>query len=405
MLPNVPYPILRSRSVFAALFVLVGLLLAASSADASVPDDISSCQTETERAPQEVVIPTRVFRGGPVGITIVEGETLCLAGQVEEDGHVSKTWLADSAQNEPVLVVVRLDPPGPMRELHVRSSSERWLSFDVAWVDDAGGARPMTHLHVPPGGRYFPAPDAVVHELLLDELQFYAPALASATQRASSPPPGLARRAAEGDLVVLAGMRLFRTLRGVDERLHASGYSAFSAVAPSFGGSLDFAFARWRFELMGIDSWTRATGPLGSIHADAFELRVSAGYDFLRWRGFTGFGLLGIGGSTFSMDEHGPNWNYLGSRAAVLGSPDRIMRDAGLLTLEAGFEHLVPLVPFGRMDGSNLGLLISLQGGYTHQLGLGDWFASGGGKANVAGSGDFDLSGTWLTLGVGAGAF
>jgi hypothetical protein len=210
-----------------------------------------------------------------------------------------------------------------------------------------------------------------------------------------------AERRIEFDLPVLVGVRHFRSLRGFDDALRASGYGVFPRSFPSLGGHLGLTLGRWRLRFSGNDAWTSVasrTGTPGAVRADLFEARLDGGYDFLRWRSLTGFALLGIGGSSFSMDARAPNWNYLGAQGAALGNPSTIKRDAGLLTLQAGFEDFLPL---GRVEGGTLALLVSIQAGYTQQLGLGPWFASQLPRADVPGTPDVDFSGTWVTFGAG----
>jgi hypothetical protein len=207
-------------------------------------------------------------------------------------------------------------------------------------------------------------------------------------------------RTIEFDLPVLVGVRHVRSLRGFDDALRASGYGGFPQSLPSLGGHMGVTLGRWRLRFAADDAWMSAassTGSHGTVSADLVEVRVDGGYDFLRWRTLTGFALLGIGGSTFTMDAVAPNWNYLGAQGAVLGNPTRIRRDAGLLTLQAGFSNLFVL---GRGGGGTVALLASIQAGYTQQLGLGPWFAEVP-HANVPGTPDVDFSGTWVALGAG----
>jgi hypothetical protein len=50
--------------------------------------------------------------------------------------------------------------------------------------------------------------------------------------------------------------------------------------------------------------------------------------------------------------------------------------------------------------GGTVALLVSVQAGYTKQLGLGPWFADVP-HVDVPGTPDVDFSGSWLALGVG----
>jgi hypothetical protein len=394
ILALVPDPVVRWRLALVALIVVAGLVLGAASAWAAAPDDLSSCTTHTDRAPDDIIIQTSVFEDTPSGITIVEGETLCLAGFVDGSGRVSKIRPADPALNEPPLIMLQMDPAGPTRALHVRTSAGRWLALTAARFNDEGTAHTFRSLHVPPDGKSFAAPDAGVHKFLL-----YMPRLYEVSSSIYEPwkPPGYSERKADGDLTLLTGARVFRSLHAFDQPLRAAGYNPFGSVAPELGASLGLAYWRVRGELMGVDAWTRANGPAGSIHANLVEVRLTVGFDFLRWRGLTGIALLGIGGSSFYMDNRGPNWDYLGARAA--SHPAGIMRDAGLLTFGLGFRQYVP---FGRADGANgVGLLLSLQAGYSQQFGLTSWASEEDQSTKVEGMPDIDLSGPSLALGLG----
>jgi hypothetical protein len=125
------------------------------------------------------------------------------------------------------------------------------------------------------------------------------------------------------------------------------------------------------------------------------------GYDFLRWRGLSGYALLGLTADAFRMDARGPNWDYLGSQAGALDNPDVISREIGMFTIETGFQQFVPFKP---ASASGSGLIGSLQFGYGQQFALGSWGSSNSSNSNrVAGTSDMNLSGMWISLGVGIG--
>jgi hypothetical protein len=390
--------VLRPRTSWRAIALvsvaaLSGAVLSTSLARADEP---AVCATESARPPGSIIVPMTVLAGGPVGVTIVEGETLCVAGPVERDGSMPKVGLSDAAQPEPYRVALRFDPAGPLRELSVRATPARWLAFSVGVVAPDGQVKSLGRWEIPPAGRYFPAPDPSIQVVVLYDFAFETPPAPPPRPR-SPRPPAVSDRNYEWALALWGGFRRFQSLQGLDKSLHASGYGSFSDRMPSLGGAMDIGVHRWRFQLAVTDDWTSASGPAGAaVHANLLELRAAAGYDFLRWRGLTGFALLGIGGASFTMDARAPNWDYLGSRASALGNPSSILRDAGLLTVQAGFEEIVPL---GQVQAPSRGLLFSLQGGYTRQLGLGDWFTSG--QGHVADPIDLDFSGGWITFGAG----
>jgi hypothetical protein len=211
------------------------------------------------------------------------------------------------------------------------------------------------------------------------------------------PPPSLADRTFEVGLDALGGVRAL-SLGAFDGPLRASGYAPFPRAFPSAGGGGHVVLGRWRFGLWFQYAWGRARRGSGGVDADLLEFRFAGGYDFVRWRGFTGFVLGGIGEGTFDIDAHGPGWTYLASTAANLGG-NRISRSNGELTLQTGFQQIVPL---SRAD-AGMSLFFSLNGGYTQQLGISGWFSGPSSRSTVEGPPHLNLGGTWVLFGVAIG--
>lgn len=214
------------------------------------------------------------------------------------------------------------------------------------------------------------------------------------------PPSSLADRTFEIELEALYGVRMI-SLGAFDGPLQASGYASFPRTFPSAGGAAQVVFGRWRFALWFQYAWARArslTGT-GGVDADLLEFRLAGGYDFLRWRGFTGFVLGGIGGGTFDIDAHGPRWTYLAGTAADLAAADTISRSNGELTLQAGFQQIVPL---SRAD-AGMSLFFSLNGGYSQQLGISGWFSGPSAQNAVEAPPHLNLGGTWVLVGMAIG--
>ena len=63
-----------------AIAVATGSWLVGPSAHAD--DDVAACTTRSDRSPGEIVTPTSVYMDRPMGVTIVDGETLCLTGKL-----------------------------------------------------------------------------------------------------------------------------------------------------------------------------------------------------------------------------------------------------------------------------------------------------------------------------------
>jgi hypothetical protein len=390
-------------------------------------DDVARCVTVSARPPGEIVVRTSVYARDPPGVTIVDGETLCLSGTIDPDGMVRGLRLAGGDAGPPI-VLVRLDTSGPVRVLRVRTSVPRW--FDVGVSDAAYGTEvfvpsppdanpdgPVTAPEfLPPQNvsahRFLDLPlsaETGAHELLLHPFRFgWKDALPLEVHRPPDRSWGdsLAHRKLELDFSALAGTRLVRSFQGLDEALDANGYGPFPRVLPSWTGFLVLDYRRWKFRLLFDGAWMRADSRTGGGNVGAYLVagRLDAGYDFLRWRGLTGYALAGIGGVTFTMDARAPHWDYLGPQAATLGNTNQINRDAWLLTLVTGFQEIIPFGP--PSAGNWLGLILTLEGGYEQQLGLGSWFSSDqDNHGSVAGTKALDLGGSFVSLGVGIGIF
>jgi hypothetical protein len=213
-----------------AIVVAVGVSPFLVVGSARADDDLATCTTRSDRAPSERVIPTGVYADSPDAITIVDGETLCLSARPHERGHAFRVEPADGTQGKPVTIMLRLDPPGMSRALHVRTPPDRWLhsSYAILTADRAVGSPPAENapvegppgpprprfvresvVNVPPGGMDLALPDATAHEFLLDDLW------TSVIRGYVAPPaPSLARRTVDTEISVLPGARLFDRCAG-----------------------------------------------------------------------------------------------------------------------------------------------------------------------------------------------
>ncbi len=420
----------------AAGFVAGGLFVAPSAgADARdqqhsyLPDPgLTQCTTESQRPASEIVLRTGAFENHPPGVSIVEGETLCLAGLIDASVRFTDLWLADRAAGEPTLVEVKFAAPNPPPDgsvpthpkashgVRVRTSLPRLLRFALRSSTEAAPVEPL--LRGPGKNEYdlggFPGvhllfgrgPSASVrigedvHEVLLDDL-WTGPLPPPGSMHWSPPLPPLADRMGVVELTLRTGVRLVRSLEGLDSALRASGYGPFPRALPSLSGTLAVNYGRGRYRLGISDAWTSAPSRTGSasIDGDLMEVNYEAGYDFLRWRGLSGFAIGGVALGRFTMDARGANWNYLGSRSATLGNPDRIDRDGALLTLQAGFDQIVPLTWSG--GAGCLALIVSIQGGYDQELGFAGWNSDARPTAEVSDRASMDFGGAWVAVGAG----
>ncbi len=383
-----------------------------------LPDPgLTQCTTESQRPASEIVLRAGPFENHPPGVSVAEGETLCLAGRIDASGRFTDLWLADRAAGEPTLVEVKFAAPKAFHSVRVRTSLPRLLRFVLRTpIGDAPG-EPLWRAPGRDEARVgFPGESVVfgrgrsatmplgeqVHEVVLAELST-ANLPAPGSVHWSPPLPPLAGRLGDVDLTLHAGVRLVRSLEGLDDALRASGYGPFPRALPSLSGTLALSYARWRYRLGFSDAWTSAPSRTGSarIHGDLLEVNYEVGYDFLRWRGLTGFAIGGVAIGRFTMDARGANWNYLGSRSATLGNPDRIERDGAMLALQAGFDQIVPLTWTG--DAGCLALIFSIQGGYDQELAVGGWSDAAHATTEVSDGAFVDFGGTWVSVGASIG--
>jgi hypothetical protein len=365
--------------------------------------DVASCVSVTPRAPDAIIVRASLYTDDAPGITIVEGETLCLAAEVGDDGSLRKVHLANLALGEPTLVRLRLDPPGSPRRLHVEVASELGLfhfTFGTAVAPpDAEQPPDFIRIRSVVMGAWHDEDvrDPSVREVLITDLAPFPRQLVNLpAARYQVPSQSFATRSSGGELSMFSRGVRFQHLAGVDRALSASGHDPFPPVAPSLGVVLGLAVRRWQLRIIWDGAWTSAssrTGP-ATVHANLLSIALEGGYDFLRWRGLTGFALVGVGAGTFTMDAHGPNWDYLGGGTATLGNPTTIERDTGLFTFGAGFEQFIPTWSV-RMP-----LVVSIQGGYTQAFAGGSWSSSEN-KNSVPDPNGGDFSGSWIRIGLG----
>jgi hypothetical protein len=371
------------RLVASAVLVLA----VSAAAEVRADDEIASCITHTERAPEDIFVPLTDAKDSPVGVSIVAGETLCLAGPVSHGVLAPK--LADPEHGDAPIVVLRLESSEAATTLSVRSASHRELDYDAAIVTGpAKLALPASGLHVPPHGEGTQVFGPSTQRLLLQSMRFIDPPVRVA----------LEDRLAQLSITGFAGVRRI-SVAAFDQPLRASGYAALPRSYVGGGGVIDFSLARWRFELpffYGVAS-APSLVDANSVGVAIADVRVDFGYDFLRWHGLTGFVLAGIGDTALMMDTRDPHWTYVADRTQVPGNVDTVEQDSLVLGVQVGFEQILPL-------GDSWGLLLALRGGYEQQVADFGWSQTDG-SGSVSGLPAVNLSGGWMTLGVGLTGF
>lgn len=376
----------RTRLVSFVVALVVALAWAANAR----ADESASCVPHTERTPEEILVRLGDAPDSPVGISIVAGETLCLAGRVTRGVLAPK--LADAEHGEAPLVVLHLDASDAGTSLLVRSTSDREMVFDASVVTGpANLALPAASgIHVPPRGTDVQSLGSGTTRVLLHDVLFLGP----------PKPVPLDERWLEVSFEGLVGARRLSSVAAFDGPLRASGYGALPRTFVGGGANLAFSLARWRFELPFYYGVASAPSPVdsSSVGADFLDVRVDAGYEFLRWQGLTAFALGGFGMSALQIDTRDPHWTYVADRTGVSNDVKTVEQDSFILAAQLGLEQIVPL-------GQSWGLMLSLRGGYEQQVADLGWFSSGSDSKSISGLPSLDLSGGWVALGIGLTAY
>ncbi len=351
------------------------------------------CATISARAPADILLPLTDAPSAPVAVSIALGETLCVTGTLGAGG-VMNPRLTDAQRGDQTFLRLRLEPGPEGPTLRLRNSTARVASYSVAVVSGpANLAVPTRFGMVPPGtervGHFGPGvrrllvysvslrePQRPVHYVPERWVMIFASALAEARRFSATP---------------------------FDQPLRASGYGALPRTFPGLGFVVGFDVSRWRFELPFFFGGA-STGPApdgSTIGARITEARVDAGYEFLRWRGLTGFALGEIGVTSFSLDARGAKWTYVVDHASNLGGAGSVGQAGSSLGIQAGFEQFVP---FRTVDDAPCGLLVSLRGGYLGQFADAGWATDGEDSRSVGGLPAVNTSGAWISLNVGFAA-
>ncbi len=343
-------------------------------------DDLETCTTHTARPPSEIVVSMSEPPQGPTGVTIAVGETLCLAGRTDEK-NVFHPWLADAHPHEPALVLLRLEASPEGKRLVTRTSLPGGLMYIVAT-----GSRPARLATVAPDDTQRQSLDVGGQTVLL--FRFRSQSVPEPLRPALHP---FAPRTWElGILFSGAARRL--SAGGIQDAVRTAGYRSSPRTFLGAGFDVTGAVARWRLELAVLAGGATTATSTGSVAASVADLLASVGYAFLRWRGLTGFALGGVGFTNYEIDRLPTAPGY---RAG-----DRIGIGGSVLSLGAGFEEAVP---FYAESTDGLALTFALRVGYLRQLEGSGWRDDQGN--DVHGLPNVDLSGTWVTLGVGGSLY
>lgn len=93
------------------------------------------CVPHTERPADAILVPLSTTKSPapPIGISILAGETLCIAWTETADGQL-QPHLADRADGDAVQLTLELQSSPHGSTLHVRTSAARWLGYRAAIV-------------------------------------------------------------------------------------------------------------------------------------------------------------------------------------------------------------------------------------------------------------------------------
>jgi hypothetical protein len=359
-------------------------------------DDEPRCPSRTARTPGEILVPLGDSPGAPLGVTIVAGETLCLAGSITHD--VLEPKLADRDEGDIPVVVLRLDHTDAATTLSVRSVSRREMAYAAAIVSGpANLALPTPTSHVAPNATRVLSLGPTVDRLLIHDVRFFDP-----------PPPmeavPIEDRLVQASFTALGGLRRL-SVGAFDAPLRASGYGPLPRTFTGGGFAIDISYDRWRFELplfYGVASAPSLVDS-SSVGASVGDFSFDVGYDLLRLSGLTVFAQGGFGISALMMDTRDPHWTYVAQRTGVSSSVGTVEQDSFIFDGQVGIEQLIPLGRFG--PNERLGLTLSLRGGYEQQFANEGWMTSDGASKPLSGLPLVDLSGGWVALGVGLGGY
>jgi hypothetical protein len=301
--------------------------------------------------------------------------------------------------------LLRLGPPGPVRRLHVEAGPELPdIRFTLGTLLGPGPTFVRDGARYVSGSGDVTVSDRSGREIVITEMATTGDVrqAASVPEHRAPPTPSYATRSVGLELTPIAEVLRFPRLSGIDDALRASGHDAFPELVPGFGAFLGITWKRWQFRLLADGasmSATSRTSP-ATVGATMFSVTAEGGYDFLRWRGLTGFALLDLGVRSFSMDGKGPGWNYLGSGTATLGNPTTISLTSELVGASAGFAQFIPIWNHATP------LVLSIQGGYTQGFGSSwlsgdDSSSSNRSMPEVPDPHGANLSGPWIRLGFG----
>lgn len=367
--------------------VVAAVAAIAAARTARADDAPASCVTHSTRAPDEILVRLGDAPDSPLGISIVAGETLCLAGEISHGVFVPK--IADDDEGEPTIIRLRLESTDTATTLTLRSASDRELDYDAAIVTGpANLALPVSGLHLQPRADGTQTFGPSVRRLLLRNLLFV------------DPPPPPVRVSIEDRLlrIWLAGLVGSRQLSvaAFDQPLRASGYGPLPRDYTGGGLVLGLSVARWRLEgwFLYAPSGARSLVDSSSAGAALGDARLDFGYDVLRWRGLTAFVMGGIGDAALMMDTRDAHWTYVANRTQVGSDVNTVEQDSLVLGAQIGLEQILPL------GGDGWGLVFSVRGGYDQQVADIGWMTTGTSKS-VSGLPALDMSGGWVSFGAG----
>jgi hypothetical protein len=231
---------MRAAGGKAAWIALATPLLSLLPRGARADDELATCSTVTERTADEILLPLSDDPNDPPGVTIVEGETPCIAGPVDPKG-ILRPHIVD--RDEPALALVTVAREGGVPAVHVRTRPGRWLQVRLEAI--VGPANLLTFDRVirAPDWQELPEPILGHARWVLTDWQFHEPLPLRVVPR---PRPPYEIRSTEMGLTALAGARRL-PLGGFDAPLRASGYAPFPRMVPSAGFALQFMMRRWRY--------------------------------------------------------------------------------------------------------------------------------------------------------------
>ena len=379
-------PLRKRRCCAASSALLISTLTSGWSAEARAAESFS-CETTSSRPSSEIWVTRFRGRSGRV-VRVLPGETLCVTGTIDEHGALVEPRLIDptDATGTPTIAIVL--SRGATTVLRIRHSFGRPLVYHLGLVLTKQRLVQFGYAktRVSPDRWVEQSWDAGVYEVVLTDFELLRSEPVEAPARPAEPQLSPEQRRVAATLAVWTGEREAR-MSALNRALTRDGFSPIPATRLMAGADLDVELWRIRFGasfgFARAESRNAATGV--ELPVSLIQAGVTAGFDFFRYRSLSLFAATGILGTGLFLDPRARGLTLFESR---LEQCDQSAGNgAGLVLLELGIEHLIPL---GRAGESGIEIF-GPYARYVMQFGLrAGWLQQAGGESGWSLSGRND---------------